>query len=71
MKIAVIGASGLIGTKVVDLPTAEGHDVVAPRQGVVNIVGPEKISFEQMARPTRYFCPARAAARPASSPEAT
>jgi uncharacterized protein YbjT (DUF2867 family) len=29
VKITVIGASGLIGTKVVDLLTAEGHDVVA------------------------------------------
>jgi len=29
MKITVIGASGLIGTKVVDLLTNEGHDVVA------------------------------------------
>jgi uncharacterized protein YbjT (DUF2867 family) len=29
MKITVIGASGLIGTKVVDLLIAEGHDVVA------------------------------------------
>ena len=29
MKITVVGASGLIGTKVVDLLTAEGHDVVA------------------------------------------
>jgi uncharacterized protein YbjT (DUF2867 family) len=29
MKITVIGASGLIGTKVVNLLTAEGHDVVA------------------------------------------
>ena len=29
MKITVIGASGLIGTKVVDLLTAEGHEVVA------------------------------------------
>jgi uncharacterized protein YbjT (DUF2867 family) len=29
MQITVIGASGLIGTKVVDLLTAEGHDVVA------------------------------------------
>jgi uncharacterized protein YbjT (DUF2867 family) len=29
MKITVIGASGLIGTKVVELLTAEGHDVVA------------------------------------------
>jgi uncharacterized protein YbjT (DUF2867 family) len=29
MKITVIGASGLIGTKVVDLLTAGGHDVVA------------------------------------------
>jgi hypothetical protein len=51
MKITVIGASGLIGTKVVDLLTAERHDVVAaPLQGVVGIGGPEKISFEQMAR---------------------
>jgi len=29
MKIAVIGASGLIGTKVVELLTSQGHDVVA------------------------------------------
>jgi uncharacterized protein YbjT (DUF2867 family) len=29
MKITVFGASGLIGTKVVDLLAAEGHDVVA------------------------------------------
>ena len=29
MKITVVGASGLIGTKVVDLLTAKGHDVVA------------------------------------------
>jgi uncharacterized protein YbjT (DUF2867 family) len=29
MKITVVGASGLIGTKVVDLLTAERHDVVA------------------------------------------
>src|SRR4029077_6591354 len=29
MKITVIGASGLIGTKVFDLLTAEGHEVVA------------------------------------------
>lgn len=29
MKITVIGASGLIGTKVVDLLTAEGHEAVA------------------------------------------
>src|SRR6267143_1470745 len=29
MKITVVGASGLIGTKVVDLLTAGGHDVVA------------------------------------------
>jgi uncharacterized protein YbjT (DUF2867 family) len=29
MKITVVGASGLIGTKVVELLTREGHDVVA------------------------------------------
>ena len=29
MKITVVGASGLIGTKVVDVLKAEGHDVVA------------------------------------------
>ena len=29
MRITVVGASGLIGTKVVDLLTADGHDVVA------------------------------------------
>jgi uncharacterized protein YbjT (DUF2867 family) len=33
MRITVIGASGLIGTKVVDLLTAEGHDVVAASRG--------------------------------------
>ncbi|AGB21741.1 putative nucleoside-diphosphate sugar epimerase [Mycobacterium sp. JS623] len=33
MKITVIGASGLIGSKVVDLLTAEGHDVVAASRG--------------------------------------
>jgi uncharacterized protein YbjT (DUF2867 family) len=33
MKITVIGASGLIGTKVVDLLTAEGHEVVAASRG--------------------------------------
>ena len=29
MRITVVGASGLIGTRVVDLLTAEGHEVVA------------------------------------------
>lgn len=29
MRIAVIGASGLIGSKIVELLTAQGHDVVA------------------------------------------
>jgi uncharacterized protein YbjT (DUF2867 family) len=29
MRVAVIGASGLIGTKLVELLTAQGHDVVA------------------------------------------
>jgi uncharacterized protein YbjT (DUF2867 family) len=33
MKITIIGASGLIGTKVVDLLTAGGHDVVAASRG--------------------------------------
>jgi uncharacterized protein YbjT (DUF2867 family) len=33
MRIAVIGASGLIGTKVVELLTAQGHDVVAASRG--------------------------------------
>jgi uncharacterized protein YbjT (DUF2867 family) len=33
MKITVIGASGLIGTKVVDILTADGHDVVAASRG--------------------------------------
>src|SRR5262245_25794994 len=33
MKITVIGASGLIGTKVVELLTAGGHDVVAASRG--------------------------------------
>ena len=30
MKITVVGASGLIGTKVVEVLKAEGHDVMAP-----------------------------------------
>jgi uncharacterized protein YbjT (DUF2867 family) len=33
MKITVVGASGLIGTKVVDLLTAEGHEVIAASRG--------------------------------------
>jgi len=33
MKITVIGASGLIGAKVVELLTAEGHEVVAAARG--------------------------------------
>jgi uncharacterized protein YbjT (DUF2867 family) len=33
MKITVVGASGLIGTKVVELLTAGGHDVVAASRG--------------------------------------
>jgi uncharacterized protein YbjT (DUF2867 family) len=33
MRIAVIGASGLVGSKVVELLTAEGHDVVAASRG--------------------------------------
>jgi uncharacterized protein YbjT (DUF2867 family) len=41
MKITVVGASGLIGAKVVDLLTAEGHDVVAAsrRSGVDVLTG--------------------------------
>jgi uncharacterized protein YbjT (DUF2867 family) len=39
MKITVIGASGLIGTKVVDLLTAEGHEVVtASRSSGVDVL---------------------------------
>lgn len=33
MKITVIGASGLIGAKVVELLTADGHEVVAAARG--------------------------------------
>jgi uncharacterized protein YbjT (DUF2867 family) len=33
MKITVIGASGLIGAKVVELLTAQGHEVVAAARG--------------------------------------
>ncbi len=29
MKITIVGASGLIGTKLVDLLSADGHEVVA------------------------------------------
>jgi uncharacterized protein YbjT (DUF2867 family) len=41
MKIAVIGASGLIGTKLVDRLAADGHDVVAAsrRTGVDVLTG--------------------------------
>jgi len=39
MKIKVIGASGLIGTKVVDLLTADGHQAVgASRQSGVDVL---------------------------------
>jgi uncharacterized protein YbjT (DUF2867 family) len=39
MKITVIGASGLIGSKVVDLLAVEGHDVVAAsRQSGVDVL---------------------------------
>jgi uncharacterized protein YbjT (DUF2867 family) len=39
MKITVIGASGLIGAKVVELLTADGHDVVAAsRQSGVDVL---------------------------------
>jgi uncharacterized protein YbjT (DUF2867 family) len=39
MKITVIGASGLIGAKVVDLLAADGHDVVAAsRQSGVDVL---------------------------------
>jgi uncharacterized protein YbjT (DUF2867 family) len=39
MKITVVGASGLIGSKVVDLLTTEGHDVVAAsRQSGVDVL---------------------------------
>ena len=45
MKITVIGASGLIGTKVVDLLTAEGHDVVAAsRQSGVDVLTGEGVA---------------------------
>jgi len=45
MKITVIGASGLIGTKVVDLLTAEGHDVVAAsRQSGVDVLTGEGLA---------------------------
>ncbi len=33
MKITVMGASGLIGTKVAGLLTADGHEVVAASRG--------------------------------------
>src|SRR3546814_7781614 len=41
MKITVVGASGLIGTKVVELLKAEGHDVVASSRssGVAVLTG--------------------------------
>ncbi|GGI43963.1 uncharacterized protein YbjT (DUF2867 family) [Agromyces flavus] len=41
MKIAVIGGTGLIGSKVVELLTAYGHDAVAasPNSGVDTITG--------------------------------
>ncbi len=39
MKITVVGASGLIGTKVVDILRADGHDVLAAsRSSGVNVV---------------------------------
>jgi len=45
MKISVIGASGLIGTKVVDLLTAEGHQAVAAsRQSGVDVLTGEGLA---------------------------
>jgi uncharacterized protein YbjT (DUF2867 family) len=41
MKVVVIGGTGLIGSKVVELLTAHGHDAVpaAPRTGVDTVTG--------------------------------
>jgi nucleoside-diphosphate-sugar epimerase len=58
MKITVVGATGLICSKGVDLLEGDGHDVVAasrasgadPANGVVNIGGLEKVSFADLAR---------------------
>lgn len=45
MKITVIGASGLIGTKVVDLLTAQGHEVVAAsRESGVDVLTGEGVA---------------------------
>jgi len=58
MRITVVGTTGLIGSKGVDLLEGDGHDVVAasrasgadPANGVVNIGGPEKVSVADLAR---------------------
>src|SRR5882757_9757565 len=41
MKIVVLGGTGLIGSKVVNLLRARGHEVVAasPSQGIISITG--------------------------------
>src|SRR5260370_12298081 len=41
MKIVILGGTGLIGTKVVNLLRADGHEVVAasPSQGINSITG--------------------------------
>jgi uncharacterized protein YbjT (DUF2867 family) len=41
MKIVVIGGSGLIGSKVVTMLTAQGHQAVAasPKSGVNTLTG--------------------------------
>ena len=45
MKITVIGASGLIGTKVVQLVTAEGHQAVpASRESGVDVLTGEGLA---------------------------
>ena len=52
MKITVIGASGLIGTKLVELLTADGHDVVAAsRNSGVDVLTGEGLA-DALAAPT-------------------
>ena len=52
MKITVVGASGLIGTKVVGALEAEGHDVVASSRSSGVDVLTEKVWPVPLPAPT-------------------
>jgi uncharacterized protein YbjT (DUF2867 family) len=60
MKIVILGGTGLIGSKVVNLLRSEGHEVIAaspslvavarPLNGTVELAGPDAIPFDEVVR---------------------